>query len=284
MIEQSARNARKISLGIQTWMHSACACLVLLILCLHGSGAEAAADAGPADIRCLALTIYFEARGEPDLGKLAVAHVVMNRSLDRRFPASICDVTRQQSGDPDGHCQFSWTCDALSDRPTDRTAWQRSVAIAKAVYYGRSIDPTAGAMYFHADFADPAWSHQMEPALRIGHHLFYKPAPAPVRTVPARNALVQNTQQVQPNEVPRLPLRQLAEQIQQAFTPNAELAAQLNLSVHVYSKDKARRLVRINGTKYSEGDQLGHDLRLVAITPRGIVVERGSLQFDVAAR
>src|SRR5882672_3747420 len=55
-----------------------------------------AADTFEADLRCLALTIYHEARGEPELGKFAVAHVVVNRAHDPRFPRRICDVVYQK--------------------------------------------------------------------------------------------------------------------------------------------------------------------------------------------
>ena len=56
--------------------------------------ASADADDGR-EIGCLALTIYHEARGESERGKLAVGHVVMNRTRSVLFPASVCDVVRQ---------------------------------------------------------------------------------------------------------------------------------------------------------------------------------------------
>ena len=46
-------------------------------------------------LHCLALNIYHEARGESDFGKIAVAHVVMNRVKSHRFPNSICKVVMQ---------------------------------------------------------------------------------------------------------------------------------------------------------------------------------------------
>ena len=38
-------------------------------------------------LRCMALNIYFEARGEPFLGKIAVGHVVLNRIAHSRYPS-----------------------------------------------------------------------------------------------------------------------------------------------------------------------------------------------------
>ena len=41
---------------------------------------------------CLAEALYFEARGEPIQGQLAVGEVVLNRVEDPRYPNSICKV------------------------------------------------------------------------------------------------------------------------------------------------------------------------------------------------
>ena len=61
------------------------------------------------EIECLALTIYFEARGEPDEGKIAVGYVVMNRAQNPLFPEKICSVVRQ-GGIKRYRCQFTWWC------------------------------------------------------------------------------------------------------------------------------------------------------------------------------
>ena len=101
------------------------------------------------DIECLALNVYFEARGEPFIGKIAVAHVVLNRMRDRRFPASACMVVQQGNDRVRHNCQFSWWCDGKSDRPRHRTAWATSLAVAKEVYWGFAEDPTRGALWYH---------------------------------------------------------------------------------------------------------------------------------------
>ena len=44
-------------------------------------------------LMCLALTIYYEARGEPTIGQYAVAEVVLNRAEKRDL--SVCDVVYQ---------------------------------------------------------------------------------------------------------------------------------------------------------------------------------------------
>ena len=50
-----------------------------------------------ADVDCLAQAIYFESRGEPLDGQIAVAEVVLNRVDDRRFPNTVCGVTHHVS-------------------------------------------------------------------------------------------------------------------------------------------------------------------------------------------
>ena len=44
---------------------------------------------------CLAQAVYFEARGEPLEGQLAVAQVVINRVRDARYPSTVCQVVFQ---------------------------------------------------------------------------------------------------------------------------------------------------------------------------------------------
>jgi large subunit ribosomal protein L33 len=58
------------------------------------------------EIECLSRAVYYEARGEPVEGQLAVAQVIVNRTeSDGRFPGTICGVIRQRgqfSFDPAG--------------------------------------------------------------------------------------------------------------------------------------------------------------------------------------
>ena len=126
------------------------------------------------EVECLALTIYFEARGEPDTGKLAVGHVVMNRASHPLFPAAVCAVVRQGGERPRYRCQFSWWCDGQNDHPTNWRAWQRSKALARRIYWDYSEDPTAGALWYHADYVTPSWRNSLAPGPKIGRHIFYR--------------------------------------------------------------------------------------------------------------
>lgn len=125
------------------------------------------------ELHCLALNIYFEARNEPDIGKVAVGHVVMNRVRDRRFPSTVCGVVRQGGEATRHECQFSWWCDGLSDDPDDAAAWRVSNGFAEAVYWDRIHDPTKGALWYHADYVAPYWKEAYKPVRKLGRHVFY---------------------------------------------------------------------------------------------------------------
>jgi spore germination cell wall hydrolase CwlJ-like protein len=125
------------------------------------------------EVNCLALNIYFEARNEPDEGQLAVAHVVLNRVSDPRFPETACKVIRQGGARKRHRCQFSWWCDGLSDRPRNSRKWVSTKAMAEAVYWGRSADPTDGALWYHADYVSPSWGRVFKRNGQIGRHIFY---------------------------------------------------------------------------------------------------------------
>jgi cell wall hydrolase len=155
-----------------------------------GLGLSSSASAGAGhdedeEIHCLALTIYYEARGEPQIGKLAVGHVVMNRARSGAFPDGVCDVVRE-GGARRNQCQFSWYCDGLSDRPRDAAALRESLRLAQEIYDGCTIDPSEGALFFHATSVRPAWRKWAGHGERIGRHVFYRgKSPAQLEPVSA---------------------------------------------------------------------------------------------------
>ena len=125
------------------------------------------------EVKCLALTIYFESRGEPEAGKIAVGHVVMNRVNNPRFPGQVCKVVKQGGEWRRYRCQFSWWCDGRSDKPKDHRAWGLSKELANTIYAGMSEDPTEGALWYHADYVKPYWRTVFARGPKIGRHIFY---------------------------------------------------------------------------------------------------------------
>lgn len=141
---------------------------------------EKPTPASPSDeVNCLALNIYHEARGETPEGQRAVGHVVMNRVASERFPATVCGVIRQGGEIGTRACQFSWWCDGRSDKPENKRLWQRANELALEIYWGRSKDPTRGALWYHADYVKPAWRKDFVLDRTIGRHIFYLAPKAP---------------------------------------------------------------------------------------------------------
>ena len=136
--------------------------------------ARAAGPEVPPDaLRCLALAVYFEAGSEPQAGKEAVAHVVLNRAQHAGFPGGVCGVVQQ--GGEQRPCQFGWYCDGRSDQPTSSRMWESAQEVAREVLAGRVDDPTGGALYFTpARATRPAWTRRLTQIARIGGHVFYR--------------------------------------------------------------------------------------------------------------
>ena len=147
-----------------------------------GRWARRVGDDLEAELRCLALNVYWEARSEPALGRLAVAAVTLNRVANPNFPNTICGVVRQGEELGLHRCQFSWVCDRRGNEPGHDAAWRDAEYVAFSALFLNLPDPTQGALWYHADYVSPPWASTMAQAMRIGRHLFYR---GPARTVEA---------------------------------------------------------------------------------------------------
>ncbi len=129
----------------------------------------------PGEQKCLADAIYFEARGESREGQMAVAQVVINRVKSSIYPNTICGVVYQNKNEHN-RCQFSFACDGISERVTDRLAWRRAEDIARQVLRGSDGAVRAeigNATHYHATSVSPLWARYMRRVDTIGHHVFY---------------------------------------------------------------------------------------------------------------
>jgi len=156
-------------------------CILLAATLTFAPGGTArpaqAGQLGPVDraqLECLALNIYFEARSEPLAGQLAIAFTTLNRVADRQFPDTICGVVRQGGDEVQGRCQFSWWCDGKSDRVQEGDAWAEALHVARRALREPAPDPTRGALFFHVAGANPGWARDRELTARIGRHRFYR--------------------------------------------------------------------------------------------------------------
>lgn len=128
------------------------------------------ADAEPLseEMRCLAGAVYFESRGEPLAGQLAVAKVVINRKHSPRFPDSYCGVVYQRS-------QFSFVKNGRMPRiREDSSAWREARAIARIAHRDHWDSEADDALYFHADYVKPGWAKRRVAAATINRHIFYR--------------------------------------------------------------------------------------------------------------
>lgn len=152
--------------------------LSLLGLCLGlllHPGASGTAQAHAVDakaLRCMAMTLYWEAKGEGYDGMIAVAAVVLNRVKHPSFPNSVCGVVHD--GREEGPCQFSWWCDGRSDWPQNHKMWQRAEKIAHKALHDKLTDPTDGSLYYHHTAILPSWRMAFTRTAVIGRHAFYR--------------------------------------------------------------------------------------------------------------
>lgn len=116
-------------------------------------------------LMCLAVAIFFEARGEPLAGQYAVGQVVLNRVEDARYPDDVCSVVFDSS-------QFSFTHDGLPDRlPTNSNAANKAMYVASDLLY--NVTYPIESTHYHTVDVDPYWNDGYDYDRRIGNHLFY---------------------------------------------------------------------------------------------------------------
>jgi spore germination cell wall hydrolase CwlJ-like protein len=142
------------------------------------SPAERLALAGHARAKaekCLANAVYFEARGEPVRGQIAVAQVVMNRVFSPFYPNDVCGVV-YQNADRHNACQFTFACDGIPDIVTEPDAWARAKRIARDMLDGKLWMPeVAKSTHYHAYWVHPSWVAEMKKMYKLGVHTFYRP-------------------------------------------------------------------------------------------------------------
>jgi spore germination cell wall hydrolase CwlJ-like protein len=123
-------------------------------------------DAGGRELECLATGIYFESKGEPLAGQLAVGRVIANRAQSGRFPSTYCGVLFQRG-------QFSFVRGGrLPYVSHSNRQWQTAVAIAKIVDQGLQQSSVGNALFFHARYVSPGW--RLKRVAAIGNHVFYR--------------------------------------------------------------------------------------------------------------
>ena len=139
------------------------------------------------EVMCMAKNIFYEAAVESTAGKLAVAHVTLNRVSSSWFPNTVCGVVydgihyTHSSGKKfpvRDRCQFSWYCDGKGDVPREGKLWSSAQELAEYVILRQEELPdiTDGALHYHADYIDaPNWAARKIVSTKIDTHIFYRP-------------------------------------------------------------------------------------------------------------
>jgi len=129
----------------------------------------------PPQVMCLAVAIFFEARGEPIDGQELVANVILNRVEHSSYPDTVCEVVNQPK-------QFSYTHElpslGMSDNPLDyntyhdRKAWEISKSLAQETLDNGVVNPYI--IMYHNTSVEPYWSEYYEVSGVVGNHKFYR--------------------------------------------------------------------------------------------------------------
>jgi spore germination cell wall hydrolase CwlJ-like protein len=120
------------------------------------------------DLQCLAQAIYFEARGEPLAGQLAVGAVIVNRTTSGRYPSDYCSVVTQRG-------QFSFVRGGrIPSADENSLAWSNARAIAQIAHRDLWKSPAGEALFFHARYVRPGWARSKVQTATIDSHVFYR--------------------------------------------------------------------------------------------------------------
>ena len=117
----------------------------------------------------LAWNVFYEARGEPMAGKVAVCHVVLNRA--RKHGLTVEQIIKKPN-------QFSWYRPgmAFSYKETEESAMRESMEavmkFAAEVADGKTLEEADH--YFNPSKVQPSWAKGMRFVAKIGNHAFYR--------------------------------------------------------------------------------------------------------------
>lgn len=138
------------------------------------------------DVKALADAIYAEARGESRRGQRAVAHTILNRATIAR--RAVADVTYAR-GQISGLMPGDPNREALASVSPSDPDYANALEVARDVLDGKSVDPTGGATFYHADSVSPSWAKTYDATTTIGGHTFYSAPPREVRAVASKSTV-----------------------------------------------------------------------------------------------
>lgn len=111
-------------------------------------------------VACLALIIYFEARGEPDLAQRMVAEVAIHRAKTEDKP--ICKSLRSPRS-------YSFMWDKISNKIRDKESYEDALSIARRVLNTKNVP---SRLYFNECSMGKRYKTQHK-IRRVGRLCFY---------------------------------------------------------------------------------------------------------------
>lgn len=121
------------------------------------------------DENCLKLAevIVFEARGEPESGRILVGSVVLNRvNNKKRWGNSIKAVVHEPR-------QFSYISDKHKQKKPTQKDWDSALNLSAELLYLDGHN-NKEITHYHANTVNPKWANKLELVAQVGNHLFYK--------------------------------------------------------------------------------------------------------------
>lgn len=141
--------------------------IIMTLLAVLGLNPSVDTDKiSPKEMMCLTKAVYHEARGEPAMGQVAVAHVIKNRVESQRYPDTVCEVVYQEA-------QFT-NLYPSTNYDTNSRVWEEVAENALLAYTEFVDDPTQGSLWYyaHQKIAKPWWAKSKRVVAVIGGHTF----------------------------------------------------------------------------------------------------------------
>lgn len=124
------------------------------------SSSSSSSTQNSSDLNLLAHAVYAEARGEPYIGQVSVAAVILNRVKSASFPNTISGVIYQP-----------WAFSSVNDGQINLTPNQSAFKAAQDALNG--WDPTYGCLYFYnATTSTSKWIYSRKTVVTYGKHIF----------------------------------------------------------------------------------------------------------------
>ena len=120
-----------------------------------------------AQIECLSINAYMEARNQGVKGMQAVTWVVLNRTKHPSYPSTPCAVIYAPF-------QFEWTRNGKPVQIKEEDAYTQAERVVEGVLSGKLKDNTNASTHFHSTRIKPVWASRLSYTTTIGSHCFYK--------------------------------------------------------------------------------------------------------------